>query len=81
MNTHLVSVKIGWDDPSPVDLAELQEKINEYICPAWKLSNLRIVGKYLNSDIETSLPFEYRDESYVQGLISGFLMAKGYEVI
>lgn len=80
---HLISVKIGWTEPTDEQLTTLRDLINDHIGKAWQISNLRSDMGYVCANVENHLPlaFRERDEAYVQGLIAGYLIAIGCEVI
>lgn len=79
----MISVKIGWNEPSNEQLSNLRASVNDHIGRAWEISNLRIGGNYVYADVENRLllPFSEKDEMYVQGLIAGYLIAIGCEVL
>lgn len=79
----MISVKIGWNEPSNEQLSNLRAAINDHIGRAWQISNLRISGNYVYAYIENRLPlpFSEKDETYVQGLIAGYLIAIECEVL
>ena len=77
----MISVKIGWNEPSNEQLSNLRAAVNDHIGRAWEISNLRIGGNYVYADMKNCLPFGEKDEMYVQGLISGYLIAIGCEVL
>lgn len=79
----MISVKIGWNEPSNEQLSNLRAAINDHIGKAWEISSLRIGGNYIYADVENRLPLSFgeKDEMYVQGLITGYLIAIGCEVL
>jgi hypothetical protein len=79
----MISVKIGWTEPTKEQLDTLRDLINDHIGKAWQITNLRSSINYIYADIENHLPlaFRERDEAYVQGLIAGYLIAISCEVI
>lgn len=84
MTTHnLISVKIGWTEPTDEQLTTLRDLINDHIGKAWQISNLKSDMGYVCANVENHLPlaFSERHEAYVQGLIAGYLIAIGCEVI
>ncbi len=77
----MISVKIGWNEPSNEQLSNLRAAVNDHIGRGWEISKLRIGGNYVYADMENRLPFGEKDEMYVQGLIAGYLIAIGCEVL
>lgn len=77
--SNLISVKFDWPDITQAHIDTLTEKINKFIGPRESLSNSRTAGKYLYFDYNFTLPAS--GEQFVQGLVTGYLIAKGYELI
>ena len=82
MNYDTIPIKLGWDDPSDELLSKMIDDINgQHLSVYAKLSEPRIDGKYLY------LKYEYCDvnwrscQYYISGMIHGYLMANGIEII
>jgi hypothetical protein len=77
----LLSIKLQDRDPSQGMLDEISVDINEFLGSRISITNGRVDGKYVYYDYEDNLAQIPEYSLFVQGLISGYLMASGFNVI
>lgn len=82
MNT-LISVKCHFDDEiTPEVLKQIEDQINGFLGASQRLYDGRTKGKYVYFDLESPYWFDIeRSESFIQGLVSGWLIRHGIEVL
>lgn len=82
ISTIIIQTKIGWEDPSTELIYNLMETINQFLPKQNQLFQPEINGKYiLFSLTNTIIGSPPPPIDYVSGLVAGFLLANGVEVI
>lgn len=72
-------VNKDYDDPSSELLNKLVEDVNNHLPLQERLSNPVINGKYVNFDY---VRIEHYDSTeYVSGMVAGYLLANGFEIL